>query len=93
MRFKLIATYKPTGAVQEYGPWEADGNPMVNASRISFAHGFVAGWNNHEYGPNFNPEDMAYEVVEVPEEPQNNVVGQLVAHASASVTHADGTVD
>jgi len=92
MKLKLQATYKPTGQSTEYGPWEQHPDEKIALSRIAFAHGFVAGWNNREIGEDFKPEEMSYEVVEVVEQPQNNVIGHLVAHATASVTHPDGSV-
>jgi hypothetical protein len=95
MAFKLLATHLPTGNVQEYGPWEANANPMVAAAHVSFAQGFVCGFNSCQYGPdNYKPQDLTFEVIEVPDEPQGaNTVGQVEAYASASVTHADGTTD
>jgi hypothetical protein len=93
MSFKLVAIHKPTGTVQEYGPWQADENPMVAAARVSFAQGFVCGWNCHQYGPESNPEDLSFEVVEVPDGGGADTVGEIQTWATASVVHADGSTD
>lgn len=90
MAFMLKATNKRTGGKSEYGPWPADANPMVAAARLSFAQGFVCGVNA-ALNPESAPDELDFEVVEVSED--TNVVGQLVAEAAASVTHADGTTD
>lgn len=90
MAFKLIGTHKPSGEVEEFGPWEVGSDPQRALALTSFAHGFVLGLFTKVHGVGFNPEDVSIQVVEVPGE--NNVLGQIVAEASAMVTHADGTV-
>lgn len=91
MSYKLVATYKPTGEVFEYGPWPADPNPSVAVARLSFAQGFVSGGNYFMRGGDFAPEEMEFKVIEVDE--GANTIGSIQAFASASVTHADGTTD
>ncbi len=94
MSYKLIVTHKPSGNNVEYGPWPADENPEVEKGRLHFAQGFVLGTEFANRGEHYNVEEYSFQVVPVPDEtPGNNVIGTLVATASASVTHPDGTVD
>lgn len=95
MAYKLTVTHKPTGHQVEYGPWPSDPNPDIEKGRLHFAQGFVLGTEFARRGEEYNVEEYEFEPVVVPEpEPAKAaVVGQFVATASASVTHADGTVD
>lgn len=88
----LKTTYRPTGEVVEYGPWPQDNDVETNIRRTFFAQGFVLGSQATVLGDAYKIEDFEFEVLSVEPKPDNNVVGTLVAEASASVTHADGTV-
>lgn len=84
--FKLKITHKPSGTVEELGPWP------TTPEMLWFAQGFVRGTYAErfkEFG--HDPADVELEVFDAP--PPNAVVASLVAEASATVTHADGTVD
>ena len=97
MAYKLIVKHTPTGNEVEYGPWPADPNPMVEMGRLHFAQGFVLGTEFARRGEEYNVEEYEFAPLQVPDEADgqlgSQVVGQLVATASASVTHPDGTVD
>lgn len=90
MAIKLIATHKPTGETEEFGPIEVPADPQEALALSSYAHGFVHGLFTKRHGAGFDPEDLDVQVVAVSD--ANSVVGQLVAEASATVTRADGTV-
>jgi hypothetical protein len=92
MAFILRVLHVPSQEYLTFGPWPGSDDPVANASATGFAHGFVAGINSRNGGM---PQDLAeYTVVEVPDEdPGAQVVGVIVAEASATVTHADGTTD
>jgi HEXXH motif-containing protein len=90
--FKLTALHVPSQEILEYGPWEADPDPLKASVQASFAHGFICGFHSRATAGEGPPEDLAeFTIVEVPAEPPTNVVGVLRAEASATVTHADGT--
>lgn len=90
---KLVALHVPSQETLEYGPWEVDEDPTKALWKEAFVHGFMAGVHAARTEGMGDPEDMTYEVVEVEPPGGNNIVGVLTAEASASVTHADGTVD
>lgn len=95
MAFKLVALHVPSQEEIIYGPWPSSEDPVENSNRAAFAHGFICGV--HSVGAaDGKPEDLAFTIVEVPDEepePPTNVVAVLVAEASATVTHPDGTTD
>jgi hypothetical protein len=87
--FKFVVTWKPTGEVEEFGPWpilEDEGRALLN---LSFSHGLVTGIYTERYKVDNAAENLDIAVHDIPD---NHVVGTLVAEASAMVTHADGTV-
>lgn len=90
MAFKLTATHRPTGEVEEFGPWDDDPDPARAAHLMTFANGFVCGLFTKSHGVGFDPADLDVQLVVLPD--ANSIVGHLVAEASATVTHADGTV-
>lgn len=92
-KFKLVALHLPSQENIEYGPWEADEDPIKAVSQVAFAQGFVCGWHSAITHGEGGPEDLALTVVEVPEDKGAQVIGVVTAHASATVTHADGSVD
>ena len=90
--FQLKAIHKPSGEAEEFGPYPFLGDEMKDRLALSFTHGFVRGVFGARYEVGLeNVDDIEIEVSDVPDGP--TVVGSLVAEASASVTHADGTVD
>jgi hypothetical protein len=102
MAFKLVALHVPSQEEITYGPWPSSTDPTEAACRVSFAQGFICGMHEATV-ENGSPHDLAFSVVEVDDselnlpEPEpvkeNTVLGKLVADATATVTHADGTVD
>lgn len=92
MAFKLVATHKPTGEVEEFGPWEAPAEPQKAVAVHSYALGFVHGLFTKHQGVGFDPADLEVAVVPVGALSPNHLSGALVAEASATVTRADGTV-
>lgn len=94
-QFKLQATYKPTGEVLEYGPFEADGDDLQSlTSKVAFAQGFICGTLYERTQQAVTPETIEFNLLGVDFPPQGaNTLGELRAEASATVTHADGTTD
>lgn len=94
MPYKLLVTHKPSGNNVEYGPWEVDENKDINLGRMGFAQGFVMGTEFARRGEEYDVTEYDFKIQEVePETPGAKVVGNLVASASALVTHPDGTTD
>lgn len=86
MAFKLKVTHKPSGHVEEVGPWP------TSPELVWFAQGFVRGTYAERFkDEGHDPADVELEAIDVPE--PNTLNATFVAEASASVTHADGTVD
>jgi hypothetical protein len=95
-QFKLRATYKPTGEVLEYGPFEHNegDDPQKLTSTVLFAQGFVCGTLFERTQTEVTPETIEFSLVGVDYQPTGTaVLGSLQAEATASVTHADGTTD
>lgn len=97
MQRKLEAIHTPTGQARVYGPFPVHEDPKIALSHIAFAQGFITGHFNHE-NPDSSPADWEWKVYEIAEEGDAKpsgvtVLGEVVAEASASVTHPDGTTD
>lgn len=89
--FKVQVTHKPTGIIEEFGPWEDNPDPNLQFAHTTFVHGFIAGLYAERYGVTHQPEDLDIEVIA--DITENQIVSHFVAEASASVTHADGSTD
>ena len=93
-QFKLRATYKPTGEILEYGPFDSDGDPQTLTSRVLFAQGFICGTLFERTQTEVTPETIEFNLVGVDYAPAGAVtLGALQAEATATVTHADGSTD
>jgi hypothetical protein len=95
MQRKVEATYTPTGQVCVYGPFPVDEDTDMAMRHLAFAQGFITGHFSHN-NPDALPTEWDWKVFEIAEEgdaPVVKVLGKLIAEASASVTHADGTTD
>lgn len=86
----LTAIHKPSGTSETYGPWDKSDDPQVFLANVSFAHGFLSGFFSAVMGETYNIEDFEFKSEEVEDGP--HVVGQIVAEASATVTHPDGSI-
>jgi hypothetical protein len=93
VQFKLKALHVPSQEFIEYGPWDTDPDPVKAHGQLSFAYGFICGWHSNFTQGQGEPSDLAFEVIEIPDEPPTAIVGVVTAYASATVTHADGTTD
>ena len=89
-QFKLIATHEPTGDTTEYGPWDGGDDPIQYQVSLSFAKGFICGVYQVVKGEDFRADQMKWETVEL--QPVGTVIGQIMATAEGTVTHADGSV-
>ncbi len=93
-QFKLQATYKPTGEILEYGPFETDDNPGTLTSRVMFAQGFICGTLFERTQQAVTPETIEFNLQGIGTMPTGaETQSALVAEATATVTHADGTTD
>lgn len=87
MGYLIRATYLPTSTTEDFGPWFTS-----DPSHVMFSSGFVSGVYAERYKDGYQPDHLQMELVPVVDE-DNQVVGTIVAEASASVTHADGSTD
>lgn len=88
-KYKLQATYKPTGEVLEYGPFDAEGDPTP---QILFAQGFICGTLYERTQKEVGPETIEFKLLGV-DVITSGTIGTLQAEATATVTHADGSTD
>jgi hypothetical protein len=92
-QFKLQALYKPTNEILEYGPFEADLDPQALTVKVMFAQGFICGTLFERTQTPVTPDTIEFALQGVEPPGAAAVLGTLTATASASVTHADGSVD
>jgi hypothetical protein len=97
MAYRIDALHLPSQETVSYGPLPTP-PPEELTNRISFAQGFICGVHSVTH-PGEGPDQLHFTVHEVPDDPTapqpavKTVVGLLESHASATVVHADGSVD